>query len=297
MTPFAKEHSLELPQPYAHLQPQNLVRQGAAAGVFLIAYVALEWISFIHEYKNVPITPWNPGLGVVFALMVLGGPRYAAVLFAGVIIAETTVLQTSLPLPIVLGVAAIFAFVYGAAAALARKYVRLDAALTHLRDVFILLATGLAGAALAALLLSALLLATGQIGPADVLVAAVPLLVGDIIGIAVMTPLVLRVIRQGRESMIAYSRGRIPEVLLYVVLIAGSLWIDRARPAAMTGSSSSTCCSCRSWWRRCATGSTARASRSPSPSSAWSACCTCSAPTPARSRNSRRSCWCSRRPG
>ena len=49
---------------------------------FLAAYVMLEWLSFIHEYKGVPITPWNPGLGVVFALMLSAGARYGVVLFA-----------------------------------------------------------------------------------------------------------------------------------------------------------------------------------------------------------------------
>jgi hypothetical protein len=53
------------------------------AGIFLAAYVILEWVSFIHEYKGLPITPWNPGLGVVFALMVFAGSRYAIVLFVG----------------------------------------------------------------------------------------------------------------------------------------------------------------------------------------------------------------------
>ena len=41
------------------------------AAALLLAYVGLEWVSFIHEYKGVPVTPWNPGLGVVFALLVL----------------------------------------------------------------------------------------------------------------------------------------------------------------------------------------------------------------------------------
>src|SRR5262245_47980390 len=58
----------------------NVVR----AGIFLAAYVILEWVSFIHEYKGLPITPWNPGLGVVFALMVFAGSRYGIVLFGGV---------------------------------------------------------------------------------------------------------------------------------------------------------------------------------------------------------------------
>ena len=33
----------------------NVIR----AGIFLAAYVILEWVSFIHEYKGLPITPWS----------------------------------------------------------------------------------------------------------------------------------------------------------------------------------------------------------------------------------------------
>ena len=65
---------------------------------WLAAYIALEWVSFIHEYKGLPVTPWNPGLGALFALMILGGVGYALVLFAGVLIAEFVVLKSSLDL-------------------------------------------------------------------------------------------------------------------------------------------------------------------------------------------------------
>ena len=108
------------------LSSLSLPHQAAVTAGFLVAYVALEWVSFIHEYKSVPITPWNPGLGVVFALMLLGGMRYSAVLFAGVVIAETTVLRTTLPWSIILGIAGIFALVYGAVAFVARERLRLD---------------------------------------------------------------------------------------------------------------------------------------------------------------------------
>ena len=203
----------------------SLPNQAAAAGAFLLAYVALEWISFIHEYKGVPITSWNPGLGVVFALMVLGGPRYSAVLFAGVVIAETTVLQTKLQWPIVLGIAAIFATVYGTVAAVARKYLQLDVSLYHLRDVIILLVAGACGAVFAALLLSLLLLLNAQLEPSDVLVASGPFLVGDIIGMAVMTPLTLRLVSGSWPVVIRPFHVLAPELLLYAALIAGSLWI------------------------------------------------------------------------
>ena len=112
---------------------------------FLVAYVALEWISFIHEYKGLPVTPWNPGLGVVFALMLYSGARYGIVLFVGVLIAEIAVLRTNLPWPFIIGVATIIATGYGAVAFVVRR--KLDVGLNHLRDVLLLLAAGAVGRA------------------------------------------------------------------------------------------------------------------------------------------------------
>ena len=159
---------------------------------FLAAFIALEWISFIHEYKGLPVTPWNPGLGVVFALMLYSGARYGVVLFAGVLIAEIAVLRTNLPWPFIIGVATVIAVGYSAVALVVRRW--LDVGLNHLRDVFLLLAAGAVGAILVALLLSLLLIADEKLSISDVFVASGPLLVGDAIGIAVMTPLVLRLI-------------------------------------------------------------------------------------------------------
>lgn len=68
----------------------RVVRQWTAATGVLIAYVALEWVSFIHESNGLPLTPWNPGLGIVFACLILLGPHYGIVLFAGIIVAETS---------------------------------------------------------------------------------------------------------------------------------------------------------------------------------------------------------------
>jgi TRAP-type C4-dicarboxylate transport system permease small subunit len=61
------------------------------AATCLAAYVLLAWISLIHVHKGLPITPWDPGLGVVFALMAFAGPRAGFVLFGGVVIAEVLV--------------------------------------------------------------------------------------------------------------------------------------------------------------------------------------------------------------
>src|SRR6478672_6635796 len=64
--------------------------------MFLAAYAVLEWVSLIAVHKCVPVTPWNPGLGVVFALMVFVGLWGSFVLFIGVITAEFFVLESKL---------------------------------------------------------------------------------------------------------------------------------------------------------------------------------------------------------
>jgi two-component system sensor kinase FixL len=195
----------------------------AAAVLVVGVYVALEWVSFIHEYKGLPVTPWNPGLGVVFALMLYGGPRYAAVLFVGVLAAELVVLRTSLALPMVVGIAAITAGGYGAIAAVIRP--KLNVGLQRLPDVMLLLAAGAVGAFLVASMLSLLLIADAQLDVSDVLVASGPLLVGDAIGIAVMTPLTLRVLLRARYLSSWELRALGPEVALYVAVVVLILWV------------------------------------------------------------------------
>jgi signal transduction histidine kinase len=94
-----------------------------------------------------------------------------------------------------------------------------------LSDVFVLLFAGISGAILVALMLSMLLLTDAEIDFGDVIVTFVPLLVGDAIGIAVMTPLTLRLILNPGRSPIRFSRTLVPEILFYVLLITVTLWI------------------------------------------------------------------------
>jgi integral membrane sensor domain MASE1 len=184
------------------------------AGTFLAIYVALAWVSPIHEYKSLPITPWNPGLGVLFALIVRAGLPGGFVLCVGIIIAEIFVLQSQREWLVIIAIAAITSSSYTFIAAAARRYLRLDVGLTHLRDVLVLLGAGLVGAVTVAVLLTALLIAAGQIGTGDILAASVPLLVGDIIGIAVISPLLLRFAFRRREIALGRLLSVAPEGVL-----------------------------------------------------------------------------------
>jgi two-component system, LuxR family, sensor kinase FixL len=198
--------------------------QWAMAALCLAAYVVLAWASFIHVHKGLPVTPWDPGLGVVFALMILAGPKAGLVLFAGVVIAEALVLQNDADWPVILAIGAITSLSYALVASLARRVFKIDARLFNLRDVLILLAAGLTGAAIDTALLTLFLLSIGQLDVRDIVQVFSPLLIGDMIGIAVVTPLLLRfVFRQqnfAARDLFRYA----PEGIFYLVLIGAALW-------------------------------------------------------------------------
>jgi signal transduction histidine kinase len=163
----------------------------AGALALIGAYIVLEWVSFIHEYKGLPITPWNPGVGLVFAHLIRTSAWSGLILFAGVLLAEILVVDSVLDLTEIVVVAVLIAAGYAGAAALARRW-RIDVNMTGLNDVLLVLGTGLGGAIFVASALTGFFLVRGQIGFADVVPAALPLLIGDVIGIAVVTPLLLR---------------------------------------------------------------------------------------------------------
>ena len=204
------------------------VHLGAALGVMalLIAYLALEWASFIHEHKGIPVTPWNPALGLLFAVMLLKGTLYGFVLFAGVVIAEVFVVRTQLPWAIVLTMAALLAGSFAAAAGASRRYFHFDRGLNHVRDILILLAAGIIAAAVSTALLSALLLAADELTTGDLAQSSLPLFVGDIMGIAVITPLVLRLCLRWPDLASGPLIEALPELILYVMVVTATLWLS-----------------------------------------------------------------------
>jgi signal transduction histidine kinase len=217
--------ALEIRGRIARVRWDPVARDWSRVAAFLAVYVALEWLSFIHEYKGVPITPWNPGLGVLFAPMVLFGAKFGLVLCLGVLLVEFGIVESRLPWFAIVGIAVIYSLAYGSLAMTARRYFRLDAGLASLRDVFVLLGAALAGAGVVAGLLSLLLVATGPLEPTDVVGAAIPLLVGDIIGVSVVTPLMLRFVLQRRGWALDRPRAFALEGAGYVLVIALALWV------------------------------------------------------------------------
>ena len=55
------------------LLPRTLV---VAAGYFAL-YLLLDWASYVEPLPHTSITPWNPNTGVLMALLLARGPRWA----------------------------------------------------------------------------------------------------------------------------------------------------------------------------------------------------------------------------
>jgi integral membrane sensor domain MASE1 len=108
---------------------------------------------------------------------------------------------------------------------LARYHFSVDVELARLRDIVILILTGISGALVVAVLLPLLLIADGRFGVDDFLPSLIRGFVGDAIGIAVVSPLTLRLWYLWRELTPARIMSVLPEAILYAALIAASLWV------------------------------------------------------------------------
>ena len=181
----------------------------------VIIYLALEWVSAIQEYRGVPVTAWNPGLGVIFASLVSGRKTAAVALFFGALLADSLV-GTGIGDPSHAAVVAgIIAVGYFAVSQVARS-LDLDPRLDRMRDVALLLCAALVGALFVGLALNLFLAGVGSVSVEQIARETVPMLVGDLIGIAVVAPLVLR-------SSRASARVRVADLSFVAGVLAAAL--------------------------------------------------------------------------
>jgi two-component system, LuxR family, sensor kinase FixL len=157
--------------------------------VYLAAYVLLDWISFIHPFTPVGITPWNPGTGLSLVIALLFGPRTIPYLLLAPLLADFANLQTPLPLGVALVSAGLIGSGYAAAAMfLRRPTVRFDPTLPSLRDLALLMLVAAVSAFLVAASYVGVMIAAGLLPVEDMAAAVFRYWIGDLIGIAVFTP-------------------------------------------------------------------------------------------------------------
>src|SRR5450755_716179 len=121
--------------------PRVLSLPKTAVGIgYLAGYVLLDWVSFIEPYAPFGITPWNPGTGLSFVLVLLFGRRMIPFLFAGPLLSDLVQIQSPLPWSIELACTALIGGGYSAALIfLSRPVLKFNPALSSMRDLVLLM--------------------------------------------------------------------------------------------------------------------------------------------------------------
>jgi two-component system, LuxR family, sensor kinase FixL len=191
-----------------------------AIGVgYLVGYVLLDWVSYVHPFAAFGITPWNPQTGLSFALVLLFGGAYLPWLVAAPFAADLIV--RNLPLPATAEVLFVLTTGLGygfAALALRSPRIRFDATLSSRGSLLWLMGAATASIALVSVVHALILLAYGLIPAADGAQVSLRAFIGDLIGVMVFTPFLL----------IAFTRRRLRlpsgEAVAIMVLILIALW-------------------------------------------------------------------------
>jgi two-component system sensor kinase FixL len=226
-----------------HATPETTGPMGASAGrnarrlghevllatAAIIAYVALDWVSYIHPTEQYGITPWNPQPSVAIALLMILGQRWLPAVFAAVVAAEYFVRGAPAPWPATLLMAAVLALGYAAIAAALSGPFAISRRLDKRQDVVRLVVVTLAGALVTGLLYVAAIRASGLAAGSDFLLASMRFWIGDSVGILVTLPALLMALAPERRRAAAALLRR-KETAIQVVAIALALWAVFDRP-------------------------------------------------------------------
>lgn len=171
---------------------------------YCLAAVALDWLSTIGLYRGIGVTPWSPATGLGLAYAYLAGPKAWPFIALAEAITLSFVNPTRLSIPLIPTVALATCAIWMAAARIMRSLPDFDPQLRTLHSHLMLIAIAAAGAfAHMAVYMSALWI-DGLIDQPESFPAAWRLVVGDVVGILIVTPLPLlaRDARWRRPSLV-----------------------------------------------------------------------------------------------
>ena len=186
---------------------------------YIVAYVLLDWVSYIHPVAPYAITLWNPPPGLSLALLLRMGLRYAPALFAAPVLAEIIVRRSASATEILV-YGLILACGYTAVAAALRSYPRFDPRIRTLRDLSIFTGTVAIGAALIATAYLAAHVAMGRFSWDQFPAYMLRFWVGDTIGAIVTTPLLLVAAQGWKRARGALSGETVLQAAALVATLA-----------------------------------------------------------------------------
>ncbi|HZQ71733.1 MAG TPA: MASE1 domain-containing protein [Burkholderiales bacterium] len=198
-------------------------RSLAEAALFVPAYVALDWASYIYPLGPFNITPWDPQPALAIAWMTLRGLQNAPAVLATIVLADVIVRGAPGGYLVAALAAAVLAAGYTAIAAVLRGVLH-SAELSSIRRLTIFAGTVIAGAGLAGLAYVGVLEGAELIEPSFFGDAALRFWIGDAVGILVTLPLLLAAADPARRGTLLLLARR-AEPLLQALVLVGVLWL------------------------------------------------------------------------
>jgi two-component system, LuxR family, sensor kinase FixL len=225
--------------------PILLPRRWLVGVGYLALYLLLDWASYVEPLPHTSITPWNPNTGVVMALLLARGIRWAPLVALSIFAGELLTDVGPPPWPVLLLTSVYLALVYASAAWVLRRR-GLEQPIETPKDAawfagVVALASGLAAAGYVAILGSA-----GQVGQQETWAGIGRYWIGEFSGIIALTPLLLlkvdrlalwEGIRRTRRELALHALGAIVgvgfafalaaarDVRLFYPLFAPVTWI------------------------------------------------------------------------
>ena len=206
-----------------HFSPSQLLRGGALLAGYLVAYIALDWVSYVYALRPFNITPWNPPTGLSLALLLVFGLRWSPALFVASLGSEFAVRGVSAPLGFSVLSSLLVAIGYTALAWALLRVARFDPRLERLRDVTWFSALVAIGTLAVAFAYVWLVLAEGFITTRRLPDFVLRFWIGDMIGIIVTTPLLL--VYRNRYDFGRVTRTQVLEIGAQMACIVFSLWV------------------------------------------------------------------------
>ena len=154
---------------------------------FVIAYVVLDWASYLHPMYGLNITPWNPSLALGMVVWFRFGKLAAIPWFAAILIGEVLVRGLPATLPMTLLFSAVLTTGYGVMAEALRRFVTGDV-LHDRRRLLFWLGIVVVGTLVTSGVYITLLFLSGLIPVGDWGIALIRFWVGDCVGIVVTMP-------------------------------------------------------------------------------------------------------------
>jgi two-component system sensor kinase FixL len=204
------------------LRSAQWVGNSAMATAYLVAYVLLDWMSYVQPILELGITPWSPQAGLTLAFLILRGVRWMPVTALGALIAEVMVRDSPAPMMTLIAASVVVAGGYGLAAYLLRPgwlYRSLDTP----RGMVWLLTVSAATTLAVAVFYVGLFNSAGLLPQPEAFRSARRSWLGDLNGILTVAPVLLAVARRWPDSaMLLARRWEIIAQFGAVVLI---LWL------------------------------------------------------------------------